>query len=57
MAHHAPKAIAAAEIENAGGGSLVESRRADGTAKELEEEEGAKRLAMEFLEVDGKRIG
>lgn len=57
MAHHAPKAIAAAEIEHAGGRTLGESWRADGTAKELEEEEGAKGLAMEFLEVDGKRVG
>lgn len=57
MGHHAPEAIATAEFQHTGGRTLGEDWRAHGAAKELKEQQGAQRLAMELVEVDRERIG
>lgn len=56
MAHHAPETCATADIKNTSWGFAREGSRKDGTSKQLEHEQCAKRLPVQFRKVYGEGI-
>ncbi len=57
MAHHGPEAGAAANLEDALGRALGKGGRAHRAAKDLDEQQGAHRLAVQLRQVGGQRVG